>query len=49
MADNKIVANEATESKFSWGGALLGFVIGAVLFYITIQIVSVLMFSRTAA
>ncbi|MDY4920773.1 MAG: hypothetical protein SO119_06875 [Phascolarctobacterium sp.] len=38
-----------TEGKFSWPGFIAGLVLGAGLFYATIQLVSALMFSRTAA
>lgn len=49
MNENKAVSQKETESKFSWTGFLVGLVVGAALFYITIQVVSALMFSRTAA
>ena len=38
-----------TGGKFSWPGFIVGLVVGAGLFYATIQLVSALMFSRTAA
>lgn len=47
MDENKNVAAE--ESKISVPGFIAGFVLGAILFYITIQIVAITMFSRTAA
>lgn len=49
MDENK--ALEAKESIFdiNWPGFFAGVVLGASLFYITIKIISALMFSRTAA
>ena len=38
-----------TGGKFSWPGFIVGLVVGAGLVYATIQLVSALMFSRTAA
>ena len=35
--------------KFSWPGFIAGLLVGAGLFYLTIQIVSALMFSTKAA
>ena len=49
MEENKSVATEETSSKISVPGFIAGLFLGAILFYITIQIVSVTMFSRTAA
>lgn len=49
MNENKVVAQNETEFKFNWTGFIVGLVVGAGLFYMTIQIISALMFSRTAA
>lgn len=47
MDENKATANEST--GMSWSGFIVGFIIGTGLFYLTIKLVSALMFSRTAA
>lgn len=40
---------QETGGKFSWPGFIVGLLVGAGLFYATIQLVAALMFSRTAA
>lgn len=40
---------QETGGKFSWPGFIVGLLVGAGLFCATIQLVSALMFSRTAA
>ncbi|MDO4179105.1 MAG: hypothetical protein Q4D21_07935 [Phascolarctobacterium sp.] len=47
MDENKATSEQ--NEGMSWPGFMCGLVVGAVLFYITIQIVSIFMFSRTAA
>ena len=43
-------ASVADESgKFSWQGFIAGLVLGAILFWLTTQVIVALMFSRTAA
>lgn len=51
MQENKAVVEETEEleGKTNWAGIIAGFVLGAVLFWLTIQAISLLMFSRTAA
>lgn len=49
MIDNKTAGQNEVKSKISWTGFLVGLAVGAGLFYLTIQIISALMFSRTAA
>ena len=36
-------------SKFSWPGFIAGLIVGAILFWLTTQVIVTLMFSRTAA
>lgn len=54
MQENKVVIEdnektEETEGKTNWLGIIVGFFLGAFLFWLTIQAISLLMFSRTAA
>lgn len=49
MSANKIVETDKTSGKISWTGVLAGLVLGAFLFWLTIQAVSFFMFSRTAS
>ena len=48
MQENKAIVEETTE-KTNWLGIVVGFFLGAFLFWLTIQAISLLMFSRTAA
>lgn len=49
MNENKTLESEESALAINWPGFFTGLVLGAFLFYITIQIVSLLMFSKTAA
>ncbi|MFA6809025.1 MAG: hypothetical protein WCR27_08535 [Eubacteriales bacterium] len=49
MDENKALEAKDTSTAISWPGFFAGVVLGAFLFYITIQIVTALMFSKTAA
>ncbi|MEG2344240.1 MAG: hypothetical protein RSB52_08775 [Acidaminococcaceae bacterium] len=46
---NKVVETNQTSSGICWPGVLAGLVLGAFLFWVTIQVISLLMFSRTAS
>ncbi len=49
MDENKALESSKSRFEINWPGFLAGLVLGAFLFYLTIQIVSALMFSKTAA
>ena len=49
MDENKALEAKESGIEINWSGFFAGVVLGAFLFYITIQIVTALMFSKTAA
>ena len=49
MDENKALEAKELIKDINWAGFFAGVILGAFLFYLTIQIVSSLMFSRTAA
>ncbi|MDD4321239.1 MAG: hypothetical protein PHH31_06850 [Acidaminococcaceae bacterium] len=49
MDENKALEAKKSWMDINWPGFFAGLVLGAGLFYITIRIISALMFSRTAA
>jgi hypothetical protein len=48
MEENKIAVEE-TKDGINWAGVIVGLFLGAFLFWLTIQAITLLMFSRTAA
>ncbi|MHC1715024.1 MAG: hypothetical protein AB9858_05440 [Acidaminococcaceae bacterium] len=49
MNENKVLDAKGLLAEINWPGFFAGVILGAGLFYITIQIISALMFSKTAA
>lgn len=49
MDENKAAATNEEAVHIDWTGFAVGLLVGAGLFYVTIQLISTFMFSRTAA
>ncbi|MDD3396454.1 MAG: hypothetical protein PHQ45_04440 [Acidaminococcaceae bacterium] len=49
MSEMKAMSQEEEKTEFNWPGFIVGLVVGSGLFYLTIKLISALMFSRTAA
>lgn len=49
MDNNGATVQVEEKKSFSWSGFFVGIVIGAIMFYLTIKVVQIFMYSLTAA